>query len=187
MNLRLARWELLGISFVVLVGLVLHYSFAWSGNWKPIALVAPVNESVWEHFKLVFWPALLWALLENAALELDARAFWSAKGYALLIAPILIVIIFYGYTAVLGRNFLAMDIATFVIAVVAAQSASAQLVKANLQTRRAHLIGIGLLLCQFAAYSTFTFYPPSLGLFEDGRNGIRGIPPRALGTTGSLR
>ena len=176
MNRGLTRWELLGICFVSLVGFALHYSFAWSGNWKPIALMAPVNESVWEHFKLVFWPALLWALLEYAALELDARIFWSAKGYALLVSPILIVIVFYSYTAVLGRNNLTVDIATFLIAVVATQLASAKLVKANLRKRWVSLIGLGLLLCQFAAYSTFTFYPPPLGLFEDGRNGIRGIP-----------
>ena len=176
MNRGLTRWELLGICFVSLAGFALHYSFAWSGNWRPIALVAPVNESVWEHFKLVFWPALLWALLEYAALELDARIFWSAKGYALLVSPILIVIVFYSYTAVLGRNILALDIATFLVAVVATQVASARLAKANLRQRWVCSIGIGLLLCQFVAYSAFTFYPPPLGVFEDGRNGIRGIP-----------
>ena len=177
MNRLLTRWDLLGISFVILVGAALHFAFAWSGYWKPMALVAPVNESVWEHFKLAFWPALLWTFLENAMRELDARAFWSAKGCALLVAPILIAIIFYGYTAVLGQNIFALDIATFVIAVVVAQLASAQLVKANICTHWARSIGISLLLCQLVA--TFTYYPPPLGLFEDGRNGIRGIPPNA--------
>jgi len=179
MNRDLTRWELLGICFVSLAGFALHYSFEWSGNWRPIALVAPVNESVWEHFKLVFWPALLWALLEYVALELDARVFWTAKGYALLVSPILIVIVFYSYTAVLGQNILAVDIATFLIAVVSTQLASAKLAKTNLRKRWVCVIGIGLLLCQFAAFSTFTFYPPPIGLFEDGRNGIRGIPPQA--------
>jgi len=112
--------------------------------------------SVWEYFKLVFWPALLWALLEYAALELDARVFWSAKGYALLVSPIFIVIVFYSYTAVLGRNILALDIATFLVAVVATQVASAKLVKANMRNRWVCSIGIGLLLCQFVAYSAFT-------------------------------
>lgn len=187
MNRRLFRWELLGIPFVVLMGSALHYAFAWSGNWNPIALMAPVNESVWEHFKLAFWPGGLWAIIEYAALKLDARAFWSTKGYALLVSPILIVILFYGYTAMLGRNVLALDIATFVIAVAAAQLASAQLFSANIQARRVSLIGIGLLVCQLAAYSTFTFFPPPLGLFEDGRNGIRGIPPQEFAPTASHR
>ena len=114
-----------------------------------MALLAPVNESVWEHFKLAFWPALLWAFLENAMLnELKARAFWSAKGYALLVTPILIAIIFYSYTAILGQNIFALDIAAFVIAVVATQLSSAQLLKANIHTGRGRSIGISLLLCQ---------------------------------------
>ncbi len=182
MNRLLTRWDLLGISFVILVGIGLHFAFAWSGYWKPMALVAPVNESVWEHFKLAFWPALLWAFLENAMRELNTRAFWPAKGYALLVIPILIAAIFYGYTAVLGQNIVALDIATFVIAVVATQLASAQLLKADIRTRRGRSIGISLLLCQIAVYSTFTYYPPPVGLFEDGRKGTRGIPPNVTDT-----
>jgi len=149
-----------------------------------MALLAPVNESVWEHFKLAFWPALLWALLEKAVLdELNARAFWSAKGYALLVTPMLIAIIFYSYTAMLGQNIFALDIAAFVIAVVVTQLSSAQLLKANIDTRWGRTIGISFLCCQILGYSTFTYYPPPLGLFEDGRNGTRGIPPKVSDTT----
>lgn len=124
--------------------------------------------------------------------ELNARAFWSAKGYALLVIPILIAVIFYGYTTVLGQNIFALDIATFVIAVVATQLASAQLLKANIHTRLGHSIGISLLLWQIIAYSAFTYYTPPVGLFEDGRNGARGIPPNATenmapGRSGSPR
>ena len=184
MNCLPTRWELLGIPFIILVGIALHFAFEWSGYWKPMALLAPVNESVWEHFKLAFWPALLWAFLENAMLdELNARAFWSAKGYALLVTPILIAIIFYSYTAMLGQNIFALDIAAFVIAVVATQLSSAQLLKVNIHTRWRRSIGISLLLCQIVGYSTFTYYPPPLGLFEDGRNGTRGIPPNVSDTT----
>lgn len=187
MKRLLTRWDLLGISFVILAGTALHFAFAWSGFWKPMALVAPVNESVWEHFKLAFWPALLWSFLESAMLKPNARAFWSAKGFALLVIPILIATAFYGYTAVLGRNIFALDIATFVIAVVATQLASAQLLKADIHARWGRSIGISLLLCQIAVYSTFTYYPPSVGLFEDGRNGTRGIPLNVIDTAGPGR
>lgn len=102
----LAKWELLGIPVVFLAGSALHFAFDWSGYWKPLAIIAAVNESVWEHLKLAFWPSLLWALIGYAAFKPNAWAFWSAKGYALLVAPVLIVVIFYGYTSILGRNYL---------------------------------------------------------------------------------
>ena len=184
MNYLPTRWELLGIPFVILAGTALHFAFAWSGYWKPMALLAPVNESVWEHFKLAFWPTLLWAFLEKAMLdELNARAFWSVKGYALLVTPILISICFYSYTAVLGQNIFALDIAAYVIAVGATQLSSAQLLKTDIHTRWGRSIGISLLLCQIVGYSTLTYYPPPLGFFEDGRNGTRGIPPEVSDTT----
>ena len=119
--------ELLGIPFIVIVGSLLHFTFAWSGYWPPVALIAAVNESVWEHLKLAFWPSIVWAAAVYVALRPNATQFWSASGYALLIAPLLIVTIFYTYTAIVGRNLLALDIATFVIAVAAGQIASATL------------------------------------------------------------
>ena len=175
MTRRLLLLEMLGIPCVVAMGTALHFVCAWSGYWTPIAVVAPVNESVWEHFKLAFWPGVFWALVEYAAHRRDAWAFWSAKGYSLCVAPILIAGLFYGYTALLGRNILAIDIGTFVVGVVFAQFASAYLINADIQTARRLRVGIGLLLCQLTVYATFTFYPPPLGLFEDGRNGTRGI------------
>ena len=42
-------WELAGIIFIVVLGSVLHFAFEWSGRWTPIAPIAAVNESVWEH------------------------------------------------------------------------------------------------------------------------------------------
>ena len=48
----------------MLAGCVLHFLYHW---WpSPVtALVAPVNESLWEHIKLVFWPYLAAALILN--------------------------------------------------------------------------------------------------------------------------
>jgi hypothetical protein len=177
MNHAIVKWEAAGIPFTVLIGLALHYAFAWSGYWPPVALVAAVNESVWEHLKLAFWPSLLWALLEYFVFRLGVQNFWAAKSLALLVAPTVIVITFYGYTSLLGRNVLALDIATFVIAIAIGQLSSALLVKSELKFNWVRSTGGLLLTIQLAAYSSFTFYPPAFGMFEDPRIGIRGIPP----------
>jgi hypothetical protein len=137
---------------------------------------AAVNESVWEHLKLVFWPSLFWAILETKKLQKNASEYWSAKGYGFLVAPVLIIAIFYTYTAVIGHNILILDIGTFIIAIVLGQLATAKLLNAKSTIFLGRGIGLGLLLCQLAAYSIFTFYPPEFFLFEDSRNGTSGIP-----------
>jgi hypothetical protein len=177
MDRGILKWEAAGIPFTVLIGSALHYAFACSGYWLPLALVAAVNESVWEHLKLAFWPGLLWALLEYFVLKIDARNFWVAKGLALLVAPTVIVIIFYGYTSILGRNLLALDITTFVLAIAIGQLSSALLINSEMKFNWARSTGAILLAIQLAAYSSFTFYPQAFGIFVDSRNGTRGIPP----------
>lgn len=176
---RIWSLELIGVPFIVLVGSLLHFAFAWSGHWKPVALFAAVNESVWEHLKLAFWPGIVWAAIEFAALRPKASQFWQAKGFAFLIAPALIVFIFYTYTSLLGRNLLTVDIATFVVAIALGQICSAKLIIARSWKRQSGVLGLGLLVCQLIAYSTFTFYPPPFTIFEDSRNGTHGIPASA--------
>ena len=64
------RWEITGAIFIIVIGLALHFVFSWTGGWRPVAVVAAVNESIWEHLKLAFWPGLLWALLPREGLGL---------------------------------------------------------------------------------------------------------------------
>jgi hypothetical protein len=62
-NKAALRWELVGIAAIFLTGSALHSVFDWTGHWRPIAWFAAVNESVWEHFKLAFWPGVLTVLI----------------------------------------------------------------------------------------------------------------------------
>lgn len=45
---RSSLFLIIGGIFISLVGAMLHFAFEWS-NWLPIAIIAPVNESPWEH------------------------------------------------------------------------------------------------------------------------------------------
>ena len=76
---RVARWQLGGFLFVCAAGTALHFLYQWSGESVAAAPFAAVNESVWEHMKLLFWPMLLWAGAERAVLGGYSRGFWPAK------------------------------------------------------------------------------------------------------------
>ncbi len=93
------RWEMWGILFIVLLGSLLHFTFELSGGWRPLAIVSAVNESVWEHLKLAFWPAVFWTIIEYFLVFRKARdqrsKFVLAKAIGAYIMPLVIVIIFY--------------------------------------------------------------------------------------------
>ncbi len=174
---KLALWEGTGALFIIIVGSLLHFTFAWSGNWYPLALVSAVNESVWEHLKLAFWPGLIWALIESRYMAVSRAYFWAVKSIALLLPTLIIPAIFYSYTSLLGTHILIIDIASFVVAVAVAQTASFVMLKQQL--RRPILIRAGLVLgaVQVVAFACFTYFAPDHFLFIETRSGLRGIIP----------
>jgi len=169
------RQDLLGVPFIIAGGSALHFAFSWADEWPPLAIVAATNESIWEHLKLAFWPSLVWALIESRRVGLPAQSYWAAKGVSFLVAPIVIVVVFQSYTAILGRNLLVLDIGTFVVAVVLGQLGSIWLLTRRPVVKPAAWVGIALLLCQLAAFSLLTYVPPNHPLFIDPRSGAHGL------------
>ena len=170
--------EAVGAGFMVTLGSALHFAFDWAGGWQPLALVAAVNESIWEHLKLAFWPGVLWAALVPPPDGRGRARTLAVKGVSLPMAAGLIVAIFTSYTAILGDNLLLLDIGTFVFAVFAGQAVSAWLLL-RLPDRRAIVcLGLVLLAAQLAAYGLFTYFPPDHWLFIETHTGLRGIPVR---------
>ena len=169
------RWELGGIVFIVVVGSVLHFVFEWSGGAIPVAPFAAVNESVWEHLKLGFWPALVYAALEYSRFGKSANNFFLAKTLGIYLIPITIVVLYYAYTAILGHGPLIVDIAIFVVAVIVGQLVSYRLLIASPLPGRLNRFAPIALAILGILFVLFTFYPPHLPLFRDSVTGAYGI------------
>lgn len=175
---RIFRNEAIGAVFIILTGSALHFVFDWAGRWPPVAVVAAVNESIWEHLKLAFWPGLVWAVVTCGTTTRGRAGCFAIRGFALLVAPVLIVTIFTGYTAILGDNLLVLDIGTFVLAVMAGQVVAAGLLSCRVESQVLIRLGLGLLTALLIAFSLFSFFPPDHWLFVDPGTGLRGMDAR---------
>lgn len=173
----LFRWELAGTAFMIIAGSALHFAFDWTGGWKAAGMIAAVNESIWEHLKLAFWPGLVWGFLEAQRLGIPLSKVMAMKGFSLLITSMLIVLIFSSYTSILGRNLLPLDIGIFVLAIIVGQLVSALGLRQKVSSRPVIRVGQALVLLQIAAFSTLTFHPPGHWLFVDSRTGLTGFQP----------
>jgi len=169
------RWELGGIAFIVVLGSLLHFAFDWSGHAIPIAPIAAVNESVWEHLKLGFWPALVYAVLEYSRFGKSANNFYFGKTLGIYLIPITIVVLYYAYTAILGHGLLIVDIAIFVVAVIVGQLVSYKLLTASPLAGRLNRFAPIALAVLAILFVLFTFYPPQLPPFRDSVTGAYGI------------
>jgi hypothetical protein len=171
----LLKWELGGIAFIFFVGSALHFLFEATGYWPPAGAIAAVNESVWEHLKLTFWPALIWGLLEYRFQKEARHNFWWAKALDIYAMPITISAIFYLYTAIIGHSILAIDIATFGLAAAVGQLISYKIIAGKPIPSWLNLTGITLILCLGMAYIVFTYLTPHWHIFLDEGAGGYGI------------
>jgi hypothetical protein len=149
--------------------------FALLGEWPPAALIAAVNESVWEHLKLAFWPALIYASIEWPFFRRKIKDFWIAKIYGIFAMPIIITSFFYGYKTLIGHNILWVDISLFVFAVFAGQMFSYRLLLRQSFASGIRILAIVLLVLMITAFSLLTFFPPHCPLFCDSATGQYGI------------
>jgi len=172
-------YELAGIVFIVIIGSMLHFTFELSGHQPVVGVFSAVNESVWEHLKLGFWPALVWVLFEYRSIKKSTNNFFFAKTVGIYLIPTVIPILFYSYTAVLGESVLVIDILTFVVAVIVGQLVSYKLLIYRRLPHILNKISLVALVLLGVAFILFTFYPPHLSLFRDPVTGEYGITNHA--------
>ncbi len=163
---KILRWELVGILPIVLVGTSLHFVFAWTNYWRPAALIAAVNESTWEHFKMGFWPGLIFALIEYRFIRDVAKNFIAAKFAGLLSMPVVTMVLFYGYTAITGQHHLLADIFIFIASVTVGQLVSYKIMtreEMGAGVRRVALVGLAAMV---VAFSLLSYFPRHNFLFR---------------------
>jgi hypothetical protein len=170
------KWELLGIIFVFLLGALLHFVFEWSGESKIVGLIASVNESVWEHFKQGFWPMVIYATIEYRFLRGRINNFFTAKAVAVYLIPSITGLVFFGYTAIIGKEILIVDILIFLVAIIIGQLTSYKIMTSTRLPKYTNFVSPIFIILLALVLMLFTFYPPHLPIFLDGNTGTYGIP-----------
>ena len=164
MNNKLLFNTIIGILFVSILGTLSHFVYDWSGHNAFVGLFTPINESTWEHMKLVFFPMLLFLSLEKYLLPNASFSVESPNAATILIGTWLVPIIFYTYTGILGKHYTPLDIATFFISVIVAFAFRYWFIKNEKKRKHTLLLTIAVSV-MFFAFLFFTYNPPELGIF----------------------
>ena len=153
-----------GAILVAFLGTIFHFVYKWLGE-NPIAgLFVPVNESTWEHMKLIFFPMLIFSAYSKKLSDIYP-CLESASALGILVGTFLIPVLFYTYSGVLGFNIQAIDISIFYISTAIAfymiykstASCSAEPYKRLLNF---------FVLIVFVAFIVFTIFPPDIAIFK---------------------
>ncbi len=171
----LRSWEAAGAVFIIISGSLLHFVFELTGRWPPAALFAAVNESVWEHLKLAFWPCFFFALISFPVIREKTENFFIAKTAAMVTMPAIIAVLFYAYILIFKHHNLIYDIGIFIVAVILGQVICYRLLLKPRIAQGWQIISALLLLLALAAFSLLSFFPPRWPIFRESSSGRYGL------------
>lgn len=164
---------IIGIVFTIVIGSLLHFTYDLSGNNPMIALFSAINESTWEHLKLLFFPYLLYSIYEYNKIGKKYSNYITSKFLGVSIGLICIPVFFYGYTALLQTNYTVIDISIFILSVVISYLVSIYVL--NNPTISFNKISLLLIICILLSFIIFTFNAPHAKLFLDPNTKKYGI------------
>lgn len=163
------HYTIIGIIFVLLTGTLSHFLYKWSGNNFIVGLFTPVNESVWEHMKMLFFPMLLYALFIIFRFKGTNACVTSSLCFGILAGTFLIPVFFYAYTSILGKDIFILDICTFILSVLIAFLLSYRLAL-SCRAESCTFLLCCLACMLFLCFAWFTYHPPDARIFKDPAN-----------------
>lgn len=175
MNIK--KYSIIGFVFTVILGSLLHFAYDFFNQNLLVGYFSAVNESTWEHLKLLITPILIFTIIEYFLYGYDIDNFIIVKAVSILLGMIAIVSFFYTYTGIIGKNFLPLDILTFVFGVFVSYYFSYKMLNTKYFYREnSNYIGFFIFFILVFCMIYFTTNPPQIKLFLDPVTNTYGIP-----------
>ncbi len=174
MKSNISLWQFAGFACTSLGGTLLHFLYDWTDENSIVAAFSGVNESTWEHMKLLFWPLFIFALIQRRSFQ-EYEQYWWIKLAGAAVGLLLIPILFYTITGSFGETPDWVNIAIFFISSAGAFLVETWLFRKDaLHIRASYLPFIALCLLGIL-FVYFTYATPRIPLFQDPQSGSYGI------------
>lgn len=174
MKKSISFWQFIGFISTAIGGTLLHFLYDWTNQSVLIAPFSGVNESTWEHMKLLFFPLFIFALIQSRFFK-EYDDFWCVKLAGIATGLILIPVLFYTYNGAFGKSPDWLNITFFFISAALAFVLETRLFKSEKMRCRTPMISFAVICLIGLAFILFTFFPPQIPLFQDPITGSFGI------------
>ena len=171
---KLYSWQIGGLVFTLLVGSLLHFLCDWT-NSPVVAVFSAVNESTWEHLKLLFFPAFVFSMVESKFLLKSYPNFWQTKLIGIMTGMVLIPAFFYTYNGAFGKSPDWLNISIFFISAAAVYIYETRKFNSKELPCRFPKCAFSALCILALLFVLFTFRTPQLGIFQDPLTGSYGL------------
>ena len=173
---RIIQVQIIAITFSIVCGTLFHFVYQWTGENKIIAAFVPVNESVWEHLKLTFYPMLIAAIVEYFVINKNVNNYIEAKTIGIFTAITFIVVTFFTYSGIVGGSLIVIDVLIFVLSIIIGEYVAYKLMtRKNESDTKSKTLAIAIILFLMFSFILYTYNAPQVNLFKDSVTGEYGI------------
>ena len=167
MKIKLKTWQIIGFIFTCVLGILLHFLYDLTGGSILVMPFSAINESIFEHMKLLFFPMFIFALIQSRYMEESYQDFWCVKFFGISCGTILIPVLYYTLNGAFGTLPDRSNIAIFFVT-----AAVSYILEAWLFGKENKICSSGenafLALCLIAVImASLTFLPLDIPLFWD--------------------
>lgn len=174
MKRSIGLWQLFGFATTTLGGTLLHFLYDWLNQSILIAPFSGINESTWEHMKLLFWPMFIFAVIQSFFFKYYDN-FWCIKLRGIILGLALIPIIFYSYNGIIGKSPDWLNITIFFISAAIAFIYEMRLFNSEKFNCKSPKISLALICIIAIFFILFTFEAPKINIFKDPITNAYGI------------
>ena len=167
MKRDISLWQFAGFSLSSLGGTLLHFLYDWTNEALVVAPFSGVNESTWEHMKLLFVSAFAYSLIQYKCIGKEYGNYWCIKLKGISLGLILIPVLFYTCNGAFGKSPDWVNISIFFIsAAIACIFETKLFIRSNFDAPKRK--GCLAVLCLIGVlFLLFTYIQPHIPLFMD--------------------
>ena len=159
-------WQLGGWTFTAVLGTLLHFLYTWTES-PILAAFSAVNESTWEHMKLMFVPMFLFAAIQSFFFKEEFCDFWNIKLAGTMLGTALVPIVFYTIGGIFGGTPDWLNVLIFFLSAGAGYALEWRLLERGEGECKTQLFAVATFVAVMLLFAVFTFAPPNIPIFQD--------------------
>lgn len=180
-NLTYKKIIIIACLISILFGVFLHFAYTMSYKNNIVGLFAPVNESVWEHMKLIFIPFSLFGVIFYIYTKNKFSNTLLNTVLGNVVGMFTSVVIFYLFNNIFNIHSMVIDILSYILGIFVSYYIFYLGIYDEVylnETKDSNILGACTLCLMFSLFILYTFAPIKLGIFRDPVTKTYGIENR---------
>jgi len=170
--------KIIGVFVIFALSFVSHFMYKWLPN-SIFSILFPVNESIWEHMKLLATPVLIFSIFEYIIYRkknISFNNFLLSYGISIILGIIIYLIIYLPIHYIFGHSLVVAGIILFITFII--MQVISYYIMNYREIKYSNIIGLGIIIILYIVFGYLTYNPIEIDLFYDDEKNVYGIPKK---------